>query len=202
MDKYLKKIDAATILAALYASLVWVAYFYLNITPDKYMNIIFLITMFIGSYAFLQFIINKIRKSELTMPIVITRTVKCKVFFMTLFVTMGIMLIWILAYYPGSFSGDSIDQYGQALNASYNNWHPAWHTIVFFTLPLKIFGTPASIVIIQNIYFSIVMGYLALTIYEIGGLRVTVISILYILMNPYTGYIMLYPWKDLGFALK
>ena len=34
MDKYLKKIDAATILAALYASLVWVAYFYLNITPD------------------------------------------------------------------------------------------------------------------------------------------------------------------------
>ena len=115
MDKYLKKIDAATILAALYASLVWVAYFYLNITPDKYMNIIFLITMFIGSYAFLQFIINKIRKSELTMPIVITRTVKCKVFFMTLFVTMGIMLIWILAYYPGSFSGDSIDQYGQAL---------------------------------------------------------------------------------------
>lgn len=201
MDKYLKKIDAATILAALYASLVWVAYFYLNITPDKYMNIIFLITMFIGSYAFLQFIINKIRKSELTMPIVITRTVKCKVFFMTLFVTMGIMLIWILAYYPGSFSGDSIDQYGQALNASYNNWHPAWHTIVFFTLPLKIFGTPASIVIIQNIYFSIVMGYLALTIYEIGGLRVTVISILYILMNPYTGYIMLYPWKDVGFAL-
>ena len=62
MDKYLKKIDAATILAALYARLVCVEYFYLNITPDKYMNIIFLITMFIGSYAFLQFIINKIKE--------------------------------------------------------------------------------------------------------------------------------------------
>lgn len=42
---------------------------------------------------------------------------------------------------------------------------------------------------------------MALTVYEIGNIKIAFLSVFFILLNPYTGYIMLYPWKDVGFAL-
>lgn len=192
--------DLAALIAALYVSVVWSAYFYLNITHSKSVNGMFLIAVFIGSYKLMHIIIKKIKRCEL-IPLATTKKKKWLVFMITAFLTIGVMLIWIFAYYPGSFSSDSIDQYRQALEENYNDWHPAWHTIIFFTLPLKIFGKAAAIIILQNIYFSLLMGYLALTIYEIGDLKATFLSISFILLNPYVGHIMLYPWKDVAFAL-
>ena len=63
------------------------------------------------------------------------------------------LFIWYLGYNPGGFSGDSIDQYSQAVNGTYSDWHPAWHTLLVFTLPIKLIGTTSSIILCQITYF-------------------------------------------------
>ncbi len=201
MKRYLKSINLAALLSAIYFSIVWMAYIYLNLTSNVKMTLMFTLFIVGESYFAFDFVTKKLSKMEGLNPSILTRNKKLTIFIVTTVVVFFLMGIWILAYYPGSFSADSIGQYGQALNGRYSDWHPVWHTILFFTIPLKIFGKPAAIVIMQNIYLALILGYMAVTITEMWNVKAAVVSIAYIILNPYTGYIMLYPWKDVGFAL-
>ena len=40
-------------------------------------------------------------------------------------------------------------QLEQAITGKYNDWHPVWHTIIFFTIPIKIFKVPVAIIGMQ-----------------------------------------------------
>lgn len=124
------------------------------------------------------------------------------VFALASLITFGIFFLWFLGCYPGSFSPDSISQYTQAVTGNYNDWHPAWHTLLFFTIPLKITGGwTASIVLFQILLFSLLAGYFALTVFELAGRRYMIISTAFIVLNPYSLQIVMYPWKDVAFAM-
>lgn len=201
MKKYISHVDIPALLVAIYACLVWMTFLYLNITTTKIIVVSFSVMLGLISYFLIWILMTKIRRIHFTLKKNVTNKIKIEIFICSTFVAFLVMSIWFLAYYPGSFSVDSIIQYGQAISGVYNDWHPVWHTLVFFTLPLAIFRSPASIIIMQLIYFALILGYLALTIYELSNLKSAVFSCAYILLNPYVGYIMLYPWKDVGFAL-
>lgn len=112
-----------------------------------------------------------------------------------------LLLIWFAAYFPGAFSPDSIVQYNQAVSGQYNDWHPFLHTFFFFTIPLKLTGQAASIVLFQVVYFAMALSYANISICRYFGARVAVIADLYIILNPYTGSVAMYPWKDVGFSM-
>lgn len=46
-----------------------------------------------------------------------------------------------------------------------------------------------------------ILGYMAETIYEILNIKCAILAFAYILSNPYTGTIAMYPWKDVTFAI-
>lgn len=126
--------------------------------------------------------------------------------FLKIFVTftllaLGILLFWFMGASPGSFSPDSINQYAQAIHGKYSDWHPVLHTLLFFTLPIKIFNCIESIVIFQIICFSILFGYMEATLYEYGGKNFAIISAAFILSSPFTLNIVMHPWKDVPFAM-
>ena len=123
------------------------------------------------------------------------------VFVLSFLFSAFILGIWLYAFYPGGYAPDSIVQYTEALTGSYSNWHPVWHTLLFFTLPLKIFKSTVSIVILQILYFSLMIGFLGVTLSRLGGIKLSIIGVLYILLNPYTGEIGVYPLKDVAFAI-
>ena len=201
MKKFLKSIDIVALISALYFSFVCIIYVCLNIYSTTISRLLLALFIAIVSYIVFSFIIRKLRFLDGLNINELAFKKKLIIFCSFSIVIFLLRLIWIFAYYPGSFSPDSISQYKQALSGNYSDWHPVWHTILFFTIPLKIFGNPASIVIMQNIYFALILGYMAITIVEIWSIKAAIISIAYIVLNPYTGYIMLYPWKDVGFAL-
>ena len=124
-----------------------------------------------------------------------------KTFIIFFFLALSILLLWFMGVSPGSFSPDSINQYTQAIQGKYSDWHPVLHTLLFFTLPIKIFNCVESIVIIQIICFSVVFGYMETTLYEYGGKVFTIISAAFILLSPFTLNIVIYPWKDVPFAM-
>ena len=114
----------------------------------------------------------------------------------------AILMIWFAAFCPGSFQGDCINQVGQALSGEYDDWHPVWQTILFYTLPLKLTGGKFwSMTFFQMLWFSLVMGYLIRTIYKYAGKWWAAGIWAYIMLNPYTGQMLLYPWKDNAFAM-
>lgn len=131
----------------------------------------------------------------------ISKKQKWKVFGVATGITFAILLFWFAGCYPGSFSPDSINQYKQAITGNYNDWHPVWHTFLFFTLPLKLTNWTASIVLCQIVYFSLVMGYFALTVYLYSGFYYACVAMILILFSPFTLSIVMFPWKDTAFAM-
>lgn len=118
------------------------------------------------------------------------------------FFTFAFYLLWFIAFYPGSFSSDNIGQYEQVIGGSYNNWHPAIHTWLFYTLPLSLGGNAGTIVLFQIVYFSLAVAYFISTLRKSGCGRVfMIISWLFIMINPNTAHIVLYPWKDTAFSI-
>ncbi|MBQ1282894.1 MAG: hypothetical protein IIY20_03790 [Bifidobacteriaceae bacterium] len=110
-------------------------------------------------------------------------------------------MFYFIAYYPGSFSDDSINQYEQAESNRYSDWHPAIHTLLAFKLPLVLSaGRADSIVLFQIICFSAALGYAFNAILKHAGAKYAAVSAGFVLLNPQTGYIMLFPWKDNAFA--
>ena len=109
---------------------------------------------------------------------------------------------WLRALYPGSFSPDSIEQYKQSLSNEYNDWHPALHTWLFFSIPMIFSDSPALIVTFQLIWLALAIGYLFYVMYSEGArLPFLIVAFIYIIANPNTALIMLYPWKDSAFTI-
>lgn len=201
MKRYIKTIDPAALISSIYFSIVWMTYIYLNLTKNVILVLMLTCCLGAASYFVLGIIIEKLRKAEGLKPHELSRKKKITIFLAFLILTFLFRLLWIFAYYPGAFEYDHIVQYAQALCGSYNDWHPVWHTLLFFTIPLKIFGKPAAIIILQNIYLSLVLAYMAVTITEIWNGIAAIIAAAYILLNPFTSFIMLFPYKDVAFAL-
>lgn len=116
-------------------------------------------------------------------------------------VTFSVLFLWYLAYYPGFFSNDAIYQYGQAVNGIYTDWHPILQTLFTFTFPLKVTGRVDSIILFQIIEFSGLVTYMAYTFLQYGQKRFAIFSVMYIVLNPFTGRILMNPWKDVTFAM-
>lgn len=117
-------------------------------------------------------------------------------------VSFGVFLLYYIAFYPGGFSSDSIDQYEQALRGNYNDWHPVIHTLIAFKLPLSLSrGWVGSIILFQIICFSCVLAYGLTVLLRYTNLRFTILSMCFVLLNPQTGYLAVYAFKDVSFAV-
>ena len=117
-------------------------------------------------------------------------------------ISLSVFLIYYICSYPGSFSPDSQNQYTQAISNQYNDWHPVMHTLIAFKLPLLLTGGwKGSIVLFQILCFSAVIAYALSVILKYTNLKVAVFSMCYIFLNPQTGCIAMYPWKDVAFAI-
>ncbi len=111
--------------------------------------------------------------------------------------------VYYIVFFPGAFSPDSYSQRYQAATGVYNDWHPFIHTLLFFTLPLKLFGGNSGyIVLLQIAWFSLALGYLNYSLRANGCSRFACTAeLLLVLLSPMTGRIMMYPWKDCGLAI-
>lgn len=101
----------------------------------------------------------------------------------------------------GAFSSDTIYQYKQAASGRYNDWKPILQTLITYTLPLKLTGRAEAIVLFQIIEYSCILAYMGYVILKYSGKGYAVFTFLYILLNPVTGNIVVYPWKDVTFAM-
>lgn len=107
-----------------------------------------------------------------------------------------------IIYYPGGFSPDSISQYEQTLTHQYNNWHPVLATLISFRLPLLLSnGWLGSVILFQILLFSGVIGYCCYSVRQYTNRKITYILLVFFLLNPQTGNMAMFAWKDSLFAI-
>ena len=107
-----------------------------------------------------------------------------------------------IIYYPGAFSPDSFTQYEQVISGSYNDHHPAFHTLFAFKLPLLLTnGWLGSIVLFQIILLSLAIGYALLTVLIHTNKKTAILLLVLTVLNPQLLDIAMYPWKDVSFAI-
>ncbi|MBR1798065.1 MAG: hypothetical protein IJ757_08695 [Clostridiales bacterium] len=198
--EFIKK-NINTLLLTLYISLIWISYTYLNFYSQKFFWVIVLEIILVSAIvSYIAILAIKDKDLKQTSPKHIGKRIT--VLAVVAAVSLAYVLYRYYTYYPGGFSGDSDIQYLQAMDVNpYNDWHPAWHTFVFFRLPLLVTGERSFIVLLQMIYFAFTLGYMGMVIYKHTNIQAVILTTAYILLNPYTGNIIIYPWKDVGFAI-
>ncbi|MCD8130780.1 MAG: hypothetical protein LUE16_05805 [Lachnospiraceae bacterium] len=119
-----------------------------------------------------------------------------------------ISLIVFLFYFSGSFTemaegSDVYVQYSQAIGQTpYSNWHPVLHTLLFFTLPLKVIEQYSFIVILQLVYFCLAFTYLIFVLRINGAPRLFLACLcIYIWLNPFLAPYMMSPLKDIAMMI-
>ncbi|MFZ8846995.1 MAG: hypothetical protein ACO2O6_07375, partial [Candidatus Hydrothermia bacterium] len=71
-----------------------------------------------------------------------------------------ILFIYFLAYFPGIYTSDPLDQVDQAYTLNMNDWHSPFHTLTFLIV-LKIFKHIGFYVFIQIIFASILFSWIS-----------------------------------------
>lgn len=190
------------IILSTYLSLIYIALVIVFISENPIFIISTTIIFYMLAYIISRYILTLLSKLQLTPPTSFTGKDKLIVFAISSILCFAVMMIWFTGFRPGSFQGDCISQLTQAMTGKYNDWHPAWQTILVFSIPLKLTcGKLWAIVFFQMIWFSLAIGYMCTVIYEYAGRWWTVIAFVYIVLNPFTGQMMLYPWKDSIFSI-
>lgn len=125
-----------------------------------------------------------------------------RIWFLIFFaVNFAVFFIRYVSVYPGGFVADNIYQYTQMINNSYNDWHPALHTFIFFTIPYKLTGNIGSIVFMQVIYLSFSCAYMEYVLMLYAGKKYSLITLIYILLNPGIQSLAVIPTKDTAFSI-
>lgn len=117
------------------------------------------------------------------------------------------LLVWLLyfiAFYPATMTPDSLNQWEQAHNGEFNDWHPLVYTwlIMFLT---QIWDSPAIVSLTQILILALIFGYIAYRFERFGVNKklLWVIAIVFA-VSPINGIFSITIWKDVlygGFLL-
>jgi hypothetical protein len=111
-----------------------------------------------------------------------------------------IWAVYLVAFWPGLMSPDSIAQWDQVLQTSFSNNYPAFHTLTNW-LVTRIWLSPAAIATTQIICLSSVFS---LTIHELGlwgiGTRIRALITAVFCLSPVNGMMVISLWKDIPYT--
>lgn len=71
-------------------------------------------------------------------------------------ISFFILMISLLAFYPGIMSSDSMSQWDQIQKNVYTSWHPIFHTLFEKVITL-VWNSPAAVAVVQSIIFSLLI---------------------------------------------
>lgn len=113
------------------------------------------------------------------------------------------LIVWtfyLIAFFPGAMTADSIFQWEQAHTGKFNDWHPLMYTL-FIMLVTSVWDSPAAIGIAQIIIISLVIGYCLFELEKAGAPKwaVWAVSILFA-VSPINGIYSITVWKDILYS--
>lgn len=111
-----------------------------------------------------------------------------------------VWLIYFLAFYPGIFPKDALYQWQQILDGSFDNRHPAVHTLSM-ALVYRIWPSPAAVVLVQMLALGGIIG-IAVRALERWGVSTSARGFLVLAaaLSPANGLMSITIWKDVPYT--
>lgn len=109
--------------------------------------------------------------------------------------------VWLLIFWPGLMSPDSLDQWGQMLSGSLNDWHPAFHTMTNWLIT-RVWLSPAAVGLAQILALSSVVGWGLTRLQRLGAPRAALwASCALFALSPVNGTMVITLWKDIPYSI-
>ncbi len=113
----------------------------------------------------------------------------------------AVWTIWLLAFWPGIMSVDSIDQWSQMVNWRFDDRHPPAHTLTNWLIT-QIWFSPAAIALAQIVVLSIVAGWGLSLMRRMGVSRlITWGCALLFALSPVNSTMVITLWKDIFYSI-
>ncbi|KGX91469.1 DUF6020 family protein [Pontibacillus marinus] len=108
--------------------------------------------------------------------------------------------LYLIAFYPGTMTPDSLAQWGQAHSYEWNNWHPIVHTWLLTAL-LQLWDSPAIISSFQILIMALIWAYSMKSI-EKKGVSFLALALFSIVAAawPVLGIFSITLWKDILYS--
>lgn len=193
-----------SILMSLYVSAVWFAYlfaYWLGECASMSVFMALVLMMTIATFLVIPRVMKWISEINIKDRCALSRKQKWIHFAIYSVVIFAYLFVWYKAYYPGGFHADSIGQYMQVVEGWWHDWNPVWHTIICFGLPIWLTHRIGAIIMMQIIYFALIIGFMAETIDEYAGVKWAAGSIAVIILNPFVCINAMIADKDVDFGL-
>jgi len=117
--------------------------------------------------------------------------------------TLPMIFVWgiyLLIFWPGMISADSINQWQQVQNQSFNDWHPAIHTILIWLLT-RLWNHPAIEGIFQILALSLTAAWGLKTLGDFGVRRGFLwLGAAVFALLPVNGFMVITYWKDVLYS--
>jgi hypothetical protein len=111
-----------------------------------------------------------------------------------------VWMFYLLAFFPGNMSPDSLNHWRQVENMEFNNWHPFAYTMVILALT-QIWDSPAVIVVFQMLLLSFVYAYGLYSFRQYGlGKRIAWAAAILWAVLPINGIFSTILWKDVVYS--
>ena len=151
-------------------------------------------TVLIGTMAIIRFFLSfNLDKEEKSVPIW-----KIALYALPFLV---VSLFFLIAFYPGTMTPDSLAQWGQAKSKQYTDWHPVVHTWLIGLL-LKIRDTPAVIALFQIFMFSFTTGLLGYVLERARIPKAFIwLGLIIFALSPIHAITSITIWKDVSFSV-
>jgi len=106
-------------------------------------------------------------------------------------------IMFLLAFYPGILSFDSYSQWQQLSQFKFNDWHPAYHTILMWGIT-RIWYSPASIALFHIFFFTTILIY-GLISFRKSGIKNSILILIAVIVssNLIIGIMQITLWKDI-----
>jgi hypothetical protein len=152
----------------------------------------------------LSFLIFSIGLGFFTRPIKYATQIKTPWWIWLLYATPFILnwILYLLAYWPGSLSYDSINQWEQMVNFKFSDWHPVFHTLTNWLIT-RFWHSPAAIAFAQIFAMSLVLGWGLFEQRRFGAPRwLPWLITLIIIAIPSNGFMVIALWKDIFYSIS
>jgi hypothetical protein len=108
--------------------------------------------------------------------------------------------LYLLAFWPGSLSPDSMDQWREVLSGHFTDWNPAFHTMTIW-LVTRAWLSPAMAILSQIAALGAVAGW-SLSVLERYGVPRCVLwlTCLVFALLPVNGLMAVTLWKDIAYS--
>ncbi len=117
---------------------------------------------------------------------------------------LGLAAVWLfflLVFWPGMMSPDSIGQWKQAITGRYDNGHPLFHTLNLWLLS-RLWPSPAIVALVQIAALALVSGIWFYLLRKYGAPRwVTLALAVPLAILPPGSMLVITLWKDVAYSI-